>query len=435
MHRISKLSALVLVLAALLTLSGCYSGNIDQYFSLPKPSEEYQQLQQLIDREIAGGSGYAAPTRGSYRQSVQLMDLDDDGTAEALAFLRGADSLLKINVYALSGSEYRQVLSLTEKGRSIGRVDFVDMDRDGRRDLVITCQISTGLGILSVYSLQNWSGELLMSTDCTEFVSGDLDKDGWDELLVLRDVGPDSYMADMYTLDGNREPRASTAALSGGISELRRAGVVRIGGDQPALLVESAMTGGDLVTDLVVYREGALVNLTLNRSTAVSEARRSYDQIYSQDIDGDGATEVPYPQQLYNQGGETQWSIAWYRYDLSGRAMLAKTTYHCATDGWYWELPAGWDVGLTVRRDESIPGERAVTLSRLRADGMIQDLLRVYAITGENRGERARLDNRFVLEESASTVFAAEILGNSIERDGVASRFHIIYNEWTTGSV
>ena len=50
MHRISKLSALILALAVLLSLSGCYSGNIDQYFSLPQPSREYQQLQKLIDR-------------------------------------------------------------------------------------------------------------------------------------------------------------------------------------------------------------------------------------------------------------------------------------------------------------------------------------------------------------------------------------------------
>lgn len=435
MHRISKSAALLLALAVLLSLSGCYSGNIDQYFSLPQPSEEYQQLQKLIDREIAAGCGYAAPTRGSYRQSVQLMDLNDDGKNEALVFLRGADSTLKINIYALSGSEYRQVLSLTEEGRSIGRVDFVDLDRDGRRDLVAAWQISSGMSILSVYSLVNWSGELLMSTDCTEFVAGDLDQNGGDELLVLRAAGTETYMVDMYTLDSNREPRASTAALSGGISELKRVRAVTIGGGQPALLVESTMTGGDLVTDLVVYREGALVNLTLNRSTAVSEARRSYDQVYSQDIDGDGATEVPYPQQLYNQGGETQWSIAWYRYDVSGRAVQVLTTYHCASDGWYWVLPSGWDVGLTVRRDDSIPGERAVILSRLQADGTIQDLLSVYAITGENRSERARLSGRFILEESSSTIFAAQIHGESIERDGVASRFHIIYTEWSTGSV
>ena len=46
-----------------------------------------RQLQSLIDEELASGSEYAAPTHGSYRQSVQLSDVDGDGADEALAFL------------------------------------------------------------------------------------------------------------------------------------------------------------------------------------------------------------------------------------------------------------------------------------------------------------------------------------------------------------
>ncbi len=435
MHRISRAAALFLLLAVLLTMCGCYSGNIDQYFSPPQPSKDFQQLQSLINQEIAAGCGYAAPTRGSYRQSVQLMDLNDDGYNEALAFLRDEDSNLKIVIYEAGRGEYHQVLSLSEKGRSIGRVAFLDMDSDGRRDLVVTWQISTGLSILSVYSLLNWSGDLLMSTDCTEFASGDLDQDGHPELLVIRAANAETYMADMYSLSGEGEPQASTAALSSGISELQRTAVVTIAGGKPALLVESALTGGDSVTDLLVYREGALVNLTLNRSTAVSEVRRSFTSVFSQDIDGDGCTEVPYPQQLYNQGGATQWSVAWYRYDVSGRASLVTTTYHCVSDGWYFVLPGGWDVGLTVRRDDSIPGERAVVLSRLEADGRITDRLIVYAITGENRAERVKLPGRFLLEESSSTVFAARILTEGTDRNDIENRFHIIYTEWSNGSV
>ena len=435
MHRSSGAAALLFLLAALLFLSGCYSSNIDQYFSPPQPSREFQQLQSLIDQEISAGCGYSAPTRGSYRQSVQLIDLNDDGYNEALAFLRDEDSHLKIVIYEAGRGEYHQVLSLSEKGRSIGRVAFLDMDNDGRRDLVVTWQISSGLSILSVYSLLNWSGDLLMSTDCTEFASGDLDQNGQQELLVIRAANSETYLADMYSLSESREPQASTSALSSGIAELLRTAVVTIAGGQPALLVESSTTGGDVVTDLLVYREGALVNLTLNRSTAVSEVRRSFNQIFSQDIDGDGNTEVPYPQQLYNQGGGTQWSVAWYRYDVSGRASLVTTTYHCVADGWYFVLPGGWDVGLTVRRDDSIPGEHAVILSRLEEDGTITDRLTVYAITGENRTERTKLPGRFLLEESSSTVFAAEILSDSIDRSEVENRFHIIYTEWSNGSV
>jgi len=435
MHRISSPAALVLCLAVLLSLSGCYAGNIDQYFSLPEPAEEYRQLQELIDREIASGSEYAAPTRGNYRQSVQLFDLNGDGSDEALAFFRNRDGMLKISIFAVSGSEYRLVRTLQEEGRSIGRVDFADMDSDGRRDLIVAWQIASGMSILSVYSLVNWSGELLMSADCTEFVTGDLNRDGHEELLILRAANADTYLTDMYTIGPDGDPRAATAALSGGIRDLERVRTAAIGGGYPALLVESTLSSGDLVTDLLVYREGALVNLTMNRSSGVSETRRVNNQVFSQDIDGDGSTEIPFPQQLYGQGGETQWSTAWYRYDVSGRATQVMTTYHCVADHWYLELPSGWDAGLTVRRDDTIPGERAVILSRLGNDGAINDLLAVYAITGENRSERAKLSGRFVLEESASTVFVGEVLGEGIDKSGIESRFHVIYTEWSAGSI
>ena len=435
MHRTFKAAAAALCIAALLALSGCYAANIDQYFSLPQPAEEYQQLQALIDREIASGCEYAAPTRGSYRQSVQLCDLNGTGADEAMAFFRCPDGTLKINIYAVSGSEYRLVQTLQESGRSIGRVDFADMDTDGRRDLIVAWQIASGMSILSVYSLNNWSGDLLMSTDCTEFITGDLNQDTREELLILRTASSDTYLADMYTIGSDGGPQAYTAALSAGIRDVVRVRTVSIAAGHPALLVESVLSSGDLVTDLLVYREGALVNLTMNRSSGISETRRVNNQVYSQDIDSDGATEIPYPQQLYGQGGETQWSTAWYRYDVNGRASQVMTTYHCVADHWYLELPGGWDAGLTVRRDDSIPGERAVVISRLGGDGNINDLLTVYAITGENRSDRANMEGRFILEESASTIYAGQILVDGLERADILSRFHIIYTEWSAGSI
>ena len=71
------------------------------------------------------------------------------------------------------------------------------------------------------------------------------------------------------------------------------------------------------------------------------------------------------------------------------------TTYHCVTDNWYLVLPSGWDVGLTVRRDDSVSGERAVILSRLRSDGSLEDYVAVYAITGENRARAPGSITRF----------------------------------------
>ena len=99
MKRFVRPGAFLLLAALLFCLSGCYSGNIDQYFSLPMASEEYRQLQSLIDEELASGSEYAAPIHGSYRQSVQLSDVDGDGVItnrDALMLLQAANDKLNL---------------------------------------------------------------------------------------------------------------------------------------------------------------------------------------------------------------------------------------------------------------------------------------------------------------------------------------------------
>ena len=435
MKRFVRPGAFLLLAALLFCLSGCYSGNIDQYFSLPMASEEYRQLQSLIDEELASGSEYAAPTHGSYRQSVQLSDVDGDGADEALAFFRDAVKNPKINIYDSDNGEYRLVLSLSGEGSSIGRIDYADLTGDGRKELLVSWQISTGVSVLSVYSLAGWSGNALLSTDSTEFVTGDINSDGCDELLNLRAANSTTYLIDQYTFPLGQEPQATSAALSADISALQRLRIVTLAGGAPALLAESTLTTGDLVSDLFVCRDGSLINLTMNRTTQISETRRSYSLVYAQDIDGDGCTEIPHPQQLYSRGDEVFWSIAWFRYDASGRASTVMTTYHCVTENWYLVLPSGWDVGLTVRRDDSVSGERAVILSRLRSDGSLEDYVAIYAITGENRYERSKLENRFLLQEEGTTVYAAEILDGKTDENTIRSRFHVIYTDWSSGSV
>lgn len=435
MKRFVRPGAFLLLAALLFCLSGCYSGNIDQYFSLPMASEEYRQLQSLIDEELASGSEYAAPIHGSYRQSVQLSDVDGDGADEALAFFRDAAKNPKINIYDSENGEYRLARSISGEGSSIGRIDYADLTGDGQKELLVSWQISSGLSVLGVYSLAGWSGDVLLSTDSAEFVTGDINRDGCDELLNLRAANSTTYLVDQYTFPLGQEPQATSAALSAGISALQRLRMVTLAGDAPALLAESTLTTGDLVSDLFVCRDGSLINLTMNRTTQISETRRSYSLVYAQDIDGDGSTEIPHPQQLYSRGDEVFWSIAWFRYDASGRASTIMTTYHCVTDNWYLVLPSGWDVGLTVRRDDSVSGERAVILSRLRSDGSLEDYVAVYAITGENRYERARLDNRFLLQEEGTTVYAAKLLDGKTDENTIRSRFHVIYTDWSSGSV
>lgn len=430
MRRFRKYLAAFLTAALTLTLSGCYSGNIDQYFSLPQPADEFLQLQELIDQEIAQGSEYAAPTGGSYRQSIQLYDLDGNGTEEALAFFRSENQQLRIRIYALQGKDYRPVLTLQGEGTSIGSIEYTDLNGDSLPELLVAWQISTGMRMLTVYDLSGWGGDTLLTTDCSEFIVFDLDQNTRNELLVLRPNGTGSYVVDMHRFERHSDPTVVSVSLSSDITGLQRIQTVSIEQDHPALLVESGCDNGDLVSDLIVFNRGELRNLTCNASTGRSQTRRSYS-IYATDIDGDKATEIPSPNQLYSQAEGTFWSVTWKNYSSDGTVGTGLTSYHSFADGWYLILPRGWEAGLTIRRDDSISGERAVIISRLNTDGSINDLLVIYTITGENRENRAEIAGRFVLTKDDSTVYAAKILGGVTE-DEVRNNFHIIYSEWST---
>ena len=61
-----------------------------RFYRLPKLAGEYESLESQIDALLTNGAEYAAPTSGSNLQSVQMIDLDGDGSEEAVAFFRRA---------------------------------------------------------------------------------------------------------------------------------------------------------------------------------------------------------------------------------------------------------------------------------------------------------------------------------------------------------
>ena len=81
-----KLKILSAVLAVLL-LTGCSMRTLDELYRVPKRSEEYNDLQSAIDRHM-GDREYCAPLSGENLQTVQMADLDGDGTQEYLLFAK-----------------------------------------------------------------------------------------------------------------------------------------------------------------------------------------------------------------------------------------------------------------------------------------------------------------------------------------------------------
>ena len=89
-----KQLGLALLSAALtLLLTGCFVKTVDELYTLPRHSDEYDRLELAIEKVLTSqNASYAAPVSGVNQQSVQLADLDGDGMDEAIAFLKAAGS-------------------------------------------------------------------------------------------------------------------------------------------------------------------------------------------------------------------------------------------------------------------------------------------------------------------------------------------------------
>ena len=430
-------------LASVLLLSGCFAKSVDELYALPQLSEGYVQIQGELSRIQASGAEYSAPTAGSNRQAVQLEDIDGDGVKEAIAFFKveNDEKPLKIYIFRSVSGAYEQASVIEGEGMNIESVFYVDITGDGVKELVSGWQMSAGVKQLSVYSLRGYNVSPIIATDYTKFSVFDATGDGREDLLVLRLSSSElSGEAELYTMRPGGELETSSARMSSGVESVSQTRTGKLSDDGGyALFADSVINGSSMVTDIFAYYNGTLKNITADEISGISEGTmRTYTAVSCRDIDGDGVMEVPCPVPLATRSSAaTYWAIEWYSYAHRGTRRLDMTTFHNVTDGWYFVFPDGWDGRITVRREDTVSGERTIVFSELGAGVAVSDVLEIYTLTGDGRAARSSKSGRFVLYSTDSAIFAGHVISNggsriSVEEDYVKENFHIIYSEWLT---
>lgn len=412
--------SLLFVLVMVFALSGCMTANVEELYSLPRMSEEYLQLQELIARRIDAGGEYAAPLGGSHRQSVQLQDLNGDGIAEAVAFLADEDHTPTVCIYRMDGEgNYYLFVDILGAGTAVSSVDYADLNGDGAAEILVAWQIGGDLQLLSAYDLSGDVPAEILSADYSAFLVNDLNGDGVEEVLDLHIDYTGTSALVLYVVGDGNTVTASRANLSAGITEVLRARMGYLADETPALFVESLYGEDRLITDVFAV-DGGLKNITL-ASSGMSNTLREMPA-YAADINGDRVMEIP-----ESSGG----LLNWYALDAAGRKTLALTTWHDYENGWYLVLEDGMLSGLQVEAGEELAGEAAARFSKVAGD----DLFVIYTLTGENRLDRAAAEGRFLLAEEETTVYAAEILSHDVTEEDILESFNLIYSEWQTGDL
>jgi hypothetical protein len=439
---LSVIAITALLLLILLFCTGCMSENTGELLSLPQLPDEYIELQNAINEVLKTGAVYSAPTAGSHRQSVQLYDINGDGTNEALAFFSTpGEKPLKIYVYEKTNNSYQNVAVIEGDGTDIENISYIDMDNDGWMEVIAGWQMSSDIQMLSIYSLKGFVVSSIATTDYTEYTTADMDEDGKTELLVIRyDIAAKTGEVEMYYINSDGETESSLSQISSGMENIARLTTGKLKDGPTALFVEGGYQASGLVTDIFISDDSQLKNITLENETGTSEDTIRQYMVYCRDMDNDGVMEVPMPRVLKTKSDTEYRVLDWYSYNEWGRRSRKLTTYHNYSDSWFLRLPDTWGSKITIRREDTDTGERGVVFSIWNGnDEPVTDFLIIYAITGENKEDIASKGERIILYKSNEVIYAAEILLTADEWSlapdipYLKKNFSLIYSEWITG--
>jgi hypothetical protein len=436
----SKTKLIILLLAAVLLLAGCNVSTVEDLYCLPKRSEAYNNLQSLIDQAMSGLE-FSAPIAGEHQQTVQLADLDGDGNDEYLLFAKGnSEKPLQIFIFANKAEEYYLLDSIESSGTNFQQVEYVHMDTKGGVEIVVGRQLSDQVvRSVSVYTMVNGQIEEVMKTSYSKFVCADMDKNGYQELMLLRpgENDADSGVAELYAMSGGTLERSTQVNMSEPADHIRRIMIGKLNDGIPAVYVASDAGSDAIITDVYAVVNNQFVNVTFSNESGTSvQTLRNY-YVYADDIDSDGILELPDLITMRMPEGDgasqSQHLIRWYAMNSNGSEANRKYTFHNYAGSWYVELD-----GAIAPRIAAV--QRGSSYEFYLWDENFETsekLMTIHALTGSKREEQAIINNRFVLNRTDSVVYAAELEVASgaygMSREGLIKSFHLIVQDWNTG--
>ncbi|MBQ7415556.1 MAG: hypothetical protein IJW14_00785 [Oscillospiraceae bacterium] len=433
---------IALLVLALLLLTGCSLQTIDSLYQVPKRSDEYNNLQSAIDRNL-GSRDYCAPQSGENLQTVQMADLDGDGEPEYLLFAKGvAEKPLQILIFRMEDGEYVLADTIQSHGFAFDVVEYARIDDRPGYELIVGCQISNEVArSVSVYSFQDGKAISLMSANYTKFLTCDLNADGRSGLMVLRPGESDEAkgLAELYQYAGDTMERSNQLSLSESADRLKRVFSGRLQGGQSAVFVASAAGENAIITDVFALVDGYFTNISFSAESGTSQSTLRKYNVYAEDIDEDGIMELPALISMRPTSSPStssmQYLIRWYSLTPDGKEIDKLYTFHDFLGGWYLTMDNSWAGRVTIQkqgggyelhlRDENLSLE--------------QKVLTVYYMPGTSSEELIVQSKRFVIYETDSALYAAELeecaATYGITRESVINSFHLIHQDWKTQEV
>lgn len=427
-------------LFATILLSGCAMTTVEELYTPPKRSAEYEKLQEAIDLAMVDME-YSSPLSGENRQKVQMADLTGDGVEEYLVYAKdNSENPMKVLIFAQDGKQFRLMQVIESRGSDFDQVEYLELDHVPGAELVVGRRLSDALPrSMSVYSLSGDAARQLLSVSYSKIVPVDLDSDGMTELMVIApgETDEENAVAALYDWKDGTVTRSLQASLSESTDHIKRIMVSNLHKNVPAVYVASSVDDNAIITDVFALRQGRFANISFSNDSGTSvQTLRNY-YVYAADIDRDGILELP--DLIDMKPVENAWMasnqklIRWYAMGIDGAEVDKMHTFHNFDGGWYLHLDKFLAPRISVIQKDNSFVFYLWDESFEQADA----LMTVYALTGPDREAEAAAHGYFVLHRAEGMLYALKTEKNAAELgllpEVLADSFHLIQVDWKNG--
>lgn len=439
MRRVCMLAVLC---SALLLLAGCDIRTGDDLLALPRPSKNYYALQEELETIQAEGAVYSAPQSGQNRNTVQLVDLDNDQEDEAIAFFRESTNSNQFNIYVFKkiGDEYVRMDSVIGSGLAINSVEYPVITADGKRGIVLSWLLPGEMTSMTMCGFEGGRLRQMLSTDYTAYVLPDLDRDGAQELAVIRADANGQFSARLYHCGVSEMRDLGEVLLAPEARSIVSLDVGMIADGMCAIFVEEKIeSGSGMLTDILILENGLLRNLTLNTEASSEQSTYRAVSVMATDINGDQITEIPLARLAAGSQdvdpANAFYILDWYVYAADEEPRRVMTTYQNIAERWQLTLDDDWRARISISKT-SEDGSAVTAFSEYLGDGGSTPVLLVYRLTGAARNYYAARDGMIELASTSDEIFCARIPEDAarselaISEDTLRARFSLIQQEW-----
>ena len=414
-----KKRILICLLVLLLSLTGCMADS-NELLRLPQLPQQYMLVQAQLDQILSDNTQLSAPVSGENRGAIQMADLNGDNIDEVLAFCKtqkDASVVMQVYIFKLERGKYTQFAVLEGVGDSFDLCAIARMGLEKLPVLIVGWRLGANpVCGLTAYRMEEKNMTQMYTGEYTGLVIEDVDVDSNEELLVLRHQADASTAgtATLLNFESGQLTPAGTAPLSATVASPLRMSYDDIGGGKMGVVVDGSVDENRIVTDVICFLEGKLVNLTYDVLTMESSATLRPAAYLSTDIDGDNVMEIPMVSPVMGTPAGSRGPLLitnWYSYEEE-RGLVRKLSGYWETNGkWFCIIPDTLLPSVTITIGESVGDYPMVVFSRYdgEAERIGASLWEICCFEGPNRLQNLEHHGLLELARTGTRVYGVRM--------------------------